>query len=579
MRLGSYALIMLFMGLPSLALVARRAPSWSRLRHAGAAGLARQAARAAAGPARRAVRGSARMSMGRMGSSDTIYAVSSGQGVCGVSVIRVSGSLSRHVCETLTKREAPKARTAALRQLYFPSDAVGHEDAGQVLDEALVLWFPGPRSFTGEDVLELHCHGSRAVVTGVLSALEAIAGSAGVPGPSLLRMAEAGEFTRQAFARGRLDLVEVEGLGDLLHADTALQRRQALGQMRGRLSEKYDAWREEIVGCLAHTEAVIDFGDDEDDVDEQRVYEALLPKVSGLRSTLSRALEDGHRGEIVRGGAQLCILGAPNAGKSSLLNALARRPAAIVSPIAGTTRDVVEVTLDIGGLPVTVADTAGLRLEHGAGEALDPIEEEGIRRAVQRVGDAQLAVAVVDATDEEGSLRAMETLGDYAGRAEGAAEAGAAADVAARTLAQLKAAQREVVLIANKQDLLAADGAAWVAALADRAGVPLVELSCETGDGLQALEETLAGAVKRIVADDGDGGGDGGDLAVITRARHRGHVARCVGHLDAFLHGSLPLDLGAEELRSAANELGRVTGIIDVEDLLDTIFRDFCIGK
>ena len=151
--------------------------------------------------------------------------------------------------------------------------------------------------------------------------------------------------------------------------------------------------------------------------------------------------------------------------------------------------------------------------------------------------------------------------------------------MAARTLAQLKAAQREVVLIANKQDLLAADGAAWVAALADRAGVPLVELSCETGDGLQALEETLAGAVKRIVADDGDGGGDGGDLAVITRARHRGHVARCVGHLDAFLHGSLPLDLGAEELRSAANELGRVTGIIDVEDLLDTIFRDFCIGK
>ena len=327
--------------------------------------------------------------------TDTIFALSSGPLTkTGVAVVRISGPAARMCLEELTltgrptarKPQAfPDARRASLRYLYCPRTR-------DVLDHALVLWFPGPRSFTGEDIVELHCHGGRAVILGVFGALEHLDdtlaatlrqqgagddGSSGGARRSGIRPADRGEFTRRAFENGRMDLTEVEGLSDLLAADTSEQRKQALRQMDGYLRQFFERWREELLGCLAHTEAVIDFGDDdrEDDVNDGAMY-ALLPRVRVLREELLVHLRDGRRGELVRDGVKIALAGPPNAGKSSLMNALARRPAAIVSPIAGTTRDIVEVRMDLGGIPCIISDTAGLR----AGSS-DPIEVEGMLRA------------------------------------------------------------------------------------------------------------------------------------------------------------------------------------------------------
>jgi tRNA modification GTPase len=329
--------------------------------------------------------------------SDTIFALSAGPLTkTGVAVVRISGPAARLCLEELTlsgrpasparKPQAfPEARRASLRYLYCPRTR-------DVLDHALVLWFPGPRSFTGEDIVELHCHGGRAVILGVFGALEQLddtlaatlrqqgAGDDGSSGGARrggIRPADRGEFTRRAFENGRMDLTEVEGLSDLLAADTSEQRKQALRQMDGYLRQFFERWREELLGCLAHTEAVIDFGDDdrEDDVNDGAMY-ALIPRVHALREELLVHLQDGRRGELVRDGVKIALAGPPNAGKSSLMNALARRPAAIVSPIAGTTRDIVEVRMDLGGIPCIISDTAGLR----AGSD-DPIEVEGMRRA------------------------------------------------------------------------------------------------------------------------------------------------------------------------------------------------------
>eukprot|EP00968_Pinguiococcus_pyrenoidosus_P019191 scaffold2041_cov251-Pinguiococcus_pyrenoidosus.AAC.13 len=522
---------------------------------------------------------------------DTIFAVSSGQGVvAGVTVLRISGPLAGEALLRLTsssKAGLPEPRRAALRRLSFPEGK--HPESGEELDQALVLWFPEPRSFTGQDVVELHCHGSRAVVSGVLRALEHVSSALAADGldgagAGLLRMAEPGEFTRQAFLNGRMDLAQVEGLSDLLAADTSRQRKQALAQMRGALSTKYAAWRAEMSRCLAHTEAVLDFGDDEDDVVEEQVYGDLVPRVRALRDELWAALEDGHRGEIVRDGAVMCIIGAPNAGKSSLLNELARRPAAIVSPVAGTTRDIVEVVLDLGGISVTIADTAGLRGvgEQAASADVDPIEAEGMKRALSRIEDAQIVVVVLDVTDKESSMAALSAFA-----ASPALDADAF-QVASDALRRLQSERRKVVVIANKVDLLGADGSAtmasmqeqlpaWVRGLEEATAISAIPLSCADGFGISDVENGLVASVQWLVKNkDGD---EAAEVSMITRARHRGHVTRCAKHLDAFLSKDLPLDLAAEELRAATLELGRVTGAVDVEDLLDVIFRDFCIGK
>ncbi len=305
---------------------------------------------------------------------DTIFALSSGAGTAGVAVVRLSGPRSFAALEALTGKAVPKARYAALRLLRDP-------ESGARLDEALVLAFKGPASFTGEDVVELHLHGGRAVVMGVLDALDRIEG---------LRPAEAGEYSRRAFENNKLDLTEAEGLNDLIHAQTAAQREQALRQMDGALRELYEDWRSRLVGHLAHLEADIDFPDE--DLPEG-VAGAVKPNIAALCTEITQHLVDGRRGEALREGYRIVIMGEPNAGKSTLLNALAKSDIAIVSDEEGTTRDVIEIQLDLGGFPVRLIDTAGVRESTGA------IEQEGIRRALKRAEEADLRLVLVRADD------------------------------------------------------------------------------------------------------------------------------------------------------------------------------------
>ena len=439
----------------------------------------------------------------------TIFALATAPGRSGVAVVRISGPEAGSALAALTARPLPPPRRAVLTQLRDPR-------SGDALDDALVLRFTGPASFTGEDVVELHLHGGRAVVAGVVEALGTLPG---------LRMAEPGEFTRRAFENGKLDLTEAEAVADLIDAETTAQRRQALRQMDGALGRLYDGWRERLTRALAHIEADIDFADEDL---PGGVADAVRPVVAGLAGEIAAHLDDGGRGERLREGLHIAIVGAPNAGKSSLLNALARRDAAIVSARAGTTRDVIEVHLDLGGYPVVLADTAGLREA-----AADEVEEEGIRRARDRAARADVKVAVFDAT----TLPALD----------------------AATLALI---DRDTVVVFNKIDL---------AAVTDpRPDLSPVAVSARSGAGLKELEERLtAFSADRLAI---------GSAPSLTRARHRAALAECRESLIRALEAPLP-ELAAEDVRLASRALGRITGRVDVEDLLDVIFRDFCIGK
>eukprot|EP01034_Spumella_vulgaris_P034648 gene34648-42737_t len=355
-----------------------------------------------------------------------------------------------------------------------------------------------------------------------------------------------------------MDLTEVEGLADLLEAETSQQRKQALRQMDGHQRKIYEAWRQELVRCLAHTEAVIDFGDDdrEDDVTDAAL-EALFPRVAQLATELRRHLGDGRRGEMVRDGMRIALAGPPNAGKSSLLNALARRPAAIVSPIAGTTRDVVQVRLDLNGVPCTVSDTAGLRVDSS-----DPIEQEGMRRAREEFRLAHVRLFVADSSDQQALQTALTLLDEVLVSEEvGNSEPGAV--------------KGSVLLVLNKSDLISSNSSDVTNSIIPSA-FTTHSVSCASGEGISALEQAVSVAVDRLLE---SGSGSGGESPLITRERHRRHVTQCAAHLDRFLARTLPMDAAAEELRLAMMELGRVTGATDVEELLDVIFRDFCIGK
>ena len=450
---------------------------------------------------------------------ETIYALASGGGRAGVAVVRVSGPGAGWALESLTRKALPQARLAALSRLMHPTT---HE----TLDDALVLWFPGPASFTGEDVAELHVHGGPAVIEGALSALGSLPG---------LRLAEAGEFTRRAFENGKLDLTQVEGLADLIEAETEAQRKQALRQAEGELGRLYDGWRHDLIRASAHFEAELDFSDEElpDDM-----HAAVLDAVRDLHAAIEAHLRDGRRGERLRDGVRLAIVGPPNAGKSSLMNALAQREAAIVSDIAGTTRDVVEVHLNLGGYPLLVADTAGLR------ESADVIEQEGVRRARAWAEGADLKLVVFDATElgTDGSLDAAmaDLLDDNA------------------------------LVALNKADRVSGD-------LPQSLGTHKAwTISVETGDGLDDLLRELGTRVAERCQVPNDG-------PAPTRLRHTQALERTGAALERFLARDNPAHLGAEleaeDLRLAARELGRITGRVDVEDLLDVIFRDFCIGK
>jgi len=446
-----------------------------------------------------------------MSQPQTIFALSSGHGRAGVAVIRISGPAAGEAIERMAA-PLPKPRFAAFRKIKHPG-------TGEVLDEALVLWFPAPKSETGEDMAEFQVHGGRAVIQGVLAGLGSIEGC---------RLAEPGEFTRRALENGKLDLTGVEGLADLVEAETSAQRRQALRQAGGALFRLYEGWRKRLIGAMSQMEAAIDFSD-EPDVAVVPV-KAARAEVEALASEIGRHLDDGHRGELLREGFHVVLAGPPNAGKSSLLNALARRDVAIVSEEAGTTRDVIEVRLELEGLPVVVSDTAGVR------PATGQVEQEGIRRTLGRAREADLILWLIDVT---------------------APPAAVPAEIAAK-------ADRTLV-IANKMDLLAS-------------GVlhPLpggaIGISVLTGDGMDNLARRLTAFVRARIGES--------EAPVLTQARHRQQLERCMAPLKSFLGSPIgEVELRAEDLRRAAHALGRLTGAVDVEDVLDEVFSRFCIGK
>jgi tRNA modification GTPase len=461
-----------------------------------------------------------------MTTGGTIYALASAPGAAGVAVIRVSGPAAGKVLEALTRAPLPAPRRAVHTRMFAPDSAEkGGKDPDLPIDDGLVLWFPGPGSFTGEDVAELHIHGGRACLEAVFAALAAVPG---------LRPAEPGEFTRRAFENAKMDLTRAEALADLVAAETEAQRRQAMGQFLGGLAELYDRWRAQVIAVSGELEAAIDFSDEEL---PEGLVAGVFPKIAGLRAEIAGHLADDRRGERLREGLSAVILGAPNVGKSSLLNKLAGREAAIVAETAGTTRDVIEVHLDLGGLPVSVADTAGLR------EGAEAVEREGIRRARARAATADLKILVFDAA----------TWPDL--------DAGTAALVDGASL-----------LVLNKVDLRDprkdASQMLYVGIKGEQR--PIYSVSAKTGSGLTealgALEEMARARIGPVGS------------APLTRARHRAALAEALEALERTAPDKA-IELNAEDLRLAARVLGRITGRIDVEDVLDHIFREFCIGK
>jgi tRNA modification GTPase len=453
-----------------------------------------------------------------MSDRPTIFALSSGRPPAAIAVVRVSGPRAGVALEKLIGR-LPEPRKASLGRVRDPA-------SGEVIDEALALWFPAPRSETGEDVAELQLHGGQAVIAGVLYALGRIEGC---------RPAEAGEFTRRAFENGRLDLTAVEGLADLIAAETPAQRRLAFRQLKGLIGDRAEAWRRRLIEALALVEARIDFSD-EADVPEDLLGPALHA-AQQLRDEIAGVLADGGRGERLRDGLVVAIAGPPNVGKSTLLNRLARREAAIVSPHAGTTRDVIEVHLDLDGYPVTLLDTAGMR------EGAEPVEQEGVRRARQRAAAADLVLWVID---------------PWAG---GLAANGYPQDLA----------DTEIWLVRNKIDQADIRFYAYGAKCGNTEYKFTLLISALMGTGMEALTAALSAYAQTYFA--------ATESTVITRARHRHALEETVAALDRALSHSADEELIAEELRTAATTLGRLTGRVDVEDILDVIFRDFCIGK
>jgi tRNA modification GTPase len=441
---------------------------------------------------------------------DTIYALSSAPGRAAIAVLRVSGPAAGAALRGLTGRPLPPPRLARLTRLR---DAL----SGEPLDDGLVVWFPGPASETGEDVAELQIHGGRATVAALLEALGRIPG---------LRLAEPGEFTRRGFLNGKLDLTAVEGLADLVSAETDAQRRQALRQLRGELGRLYEGWREGLLRALAQAEAAIDFPEETEDA---ALRERIARQISGLIEDISQHLEDGRRGERLRDGLSVAILGPPNAGKSSLLNILAQREVAIVAETAGTTRDVLEVHLDLEGYPVTIADTAGLR------QSEDAIEREGVRRALARAEHADLRLLILDPP-------CWSSIPPF--------------------LAPFIGGSGLIVL--SKLDLVAGG------APSDVEGHPALAISAKTGEGIPTLLAALAHCAREVM--------DLAEAPGLTRLRHRAALERCREALRRAQAQPVP-DLAAEDLRLATRELGRITGRVGVEDMLDVIFREFCIGK
>jgi tRNA modification GTPase len=451
--------------------------------------------------------------------ANTIFALATAPGKSGVAVLRVSGTHALQALKTLCRLESVTARSAHYASFFHPA-------TGELIDKGIALFFKGPHSFTGEDVAELQVHGGLAVMRDLLSALSGMKG---------LRAADAGEFTRRAFLNHKMDLMEAEGLADLIEAETQAQKSQAMRQMQGEFSDFYEQLRTRIIKALAHLEAYIDFPDE--DIPESVLFE-LTSDISHLQSSIEEALQDERSGERVRDGISIAILGAPNVGKSSLLNVIAKRDVAIVSSRAGTTRDVIEVHLDIAGYPVVLVDTAGIR------ESRDEIEAEGIRRALERAANADIKLVMFDGGQWPSAESGSTSLVDEAS-----------------------------FVVVNKCDLLKDKGREsnpFSGPLANPLNKKPLFISTSTGEGVDTL---LAAIRQRIVERFSFSGG-----SFITRARHRALLTEASQYLEKSKQ-DLPLELKCEELRQAAQAVGKITGKIQVDDVLDVIFKSFCIGK
>ncbi len=442
----------------------------------------------------------------------TIYALSSGPGTSGVAVIRVSGQNTAQVIKKLTGSGIPAPRVATLKKF--------NKNGGkELIDEGVIIWFPGPNSYTGEDLAEFHVHGSRAVITAMHLAISKVENC---------RLAEPGEFTKRAFQNGRINLLKAESIADLISSETEIQRKQALKIMSGSSSDKFNSWREKLLKILSHVEAKIDFP--EEDMPKNIIKE--IQKTSNkILNEIKKTLNDQKVGERIREGFKIAIVGPPNSGKSSLLNYLSKRDAAIVSEIAGTTRDVIETHLNLDGYPVIVSDTAGIR------SSKNEIEKKGIKIALKRAEDADLKLVIVSAknVDFNGVLKKLLT--------------------------------KNAILVLNKSDLIKKKLNNKLKKYEN------VLISIKKDSNLNKLITKIKRNLKNKFTATED--------VLITRERHRQNLISCVQHLEKFQKkkSAQDFDKAAEDLRLATRHLGMIVGKVDVEELLGSIFNDFCIGK
>ncbi len=442
----------------------------------------------------------------------TIYALSSGPGVSGVAIIRISGSETSEVIKSLTKKDLPKPRMATLRK-------INHINTSELIDEGIILWFPGPESYTGEDMAEIHVHGGKAVVLALQKEIAKIKNC---------RLAEPGEFTKLAFQNGKISLLKAESIADLISAETEIQRLQAVKIMKGKSSTKFNELREKLLKVLSFVEAQIDFP--EEDLPEENL-KIIKNDCSEVLNEINKILNDQKVGEIIREGFKIAIIGPTNAGKSSLINNLSNREVAIVSEIAGTTRDVVETHLNIDGYPVIISDTAGIR------DSKDEIEKKGIRLSLKKAENADLKLVVVDAKNVDLSGFLNDLL------------------------------KNNAILVINKSDLLNEKLDAEILKLNP------VLISLKNNTNIDMLISRIKNSLKNKFISEED--------ILITRERHRQHLLQCVGYLEEFLlkNQKKDFDKAAEDLRLATRHLGMIVGKVDVEEILGSIFSDFCIGK